>query len=69
MFRAVVLEQRALNGLRVWEDRLMDAYVADIRDAILKRLPVKHVAYRVGGLSLVLILREFELHNQLPQMM
>lgn len=69
LFRSVILEQRVLNGLGVREDGLANTYVADVGDAVLQRLPVEHVAYRVGGIGLVLVLRKLELHNQLPQMM
>ena len=41
---------------------ITDTGVADIGDAILQRLAVEHVAYRVRSIGLVLVLREFELH-------
>ena len=69
MFGTVVLKQRVLNGFRVMEDGVADAYVADVGDAVLQRLSIEHVAYCVGGIGLVLVLRKLELHNQAPQMM
>lgn len=54
--------ESVLGGLENLERGLTDAGVADVGDAILQRLAVEHVAYRVRSIGLVLVLREFELH-------
>ena len=45
------------------EHGFADAGVADVGDAILQWLTVEHIAYRVRGVGLVLVLRELELHG------
>lgn len=54
--------ESVLSGIEHLGCGLTDTGVADIGDAILQRLAVEHVAYRVRSIGLVLVLREFELH-------